>query len=134
MDLQQMLADSDGPVDAKAIRGKPLFKAGDEPTLLGIADKLIQAANIIVDHRIAIALGLETNSNAIFYNAPETEWILSQVAPMLKAMQQTKKIKADHMKDITKLIGKGKISLTEAKDLMEVVSQMTTLELLDEIK
>ena len=75
VDFKKLVEESEGPMDLTQARGKSLFDEGEEPSLMGISEKLIQAANVIVDHRIAIALGLETNKNAIFYNNAESEWI-----------------------------------------------------------
>lgn len=133
MDLQKMINESDGPEDVKELKGQRLFDTAEEPTLGGMVDKLIHAANVIVDHRIAIAVGLETNKNAIFYNNNECEWVLKQVEPMLKTVEQTKKIQAESMKDVTKLLSKGKISIAEAKEYLNIIQQQTAMDLLEEI-
>jgi len=129
--FKEMVEESDGPEDLTETRGKALF--GDEISLNAISEKLIEAANVITDHRIAIALGKEVNSNSIFYNSSESEWILKQVEPMIRALEQTKKIHVQHMKDVTQLVGKGKLSLTEAKSYMELVTKQTTMDLLNEL-
>ena len=135
VDFKKLVEESEGPIDLKNSRNKPLFdEPGEEPSLQGISEKLIQAANVIVDHRIAIALGLETNQNSIFYNGAETEWILGRVEPMLKAIQQTKKIKADQTSDIIKLLEKGKLSINEARSMIELINQKQTMELLSELE
>lgn len=133
-DFKKMVEESDGPMDLKAQRGSRLFDLDEEPSLAGMSDKLIRAANVIVDHKIAIALGFEANPNSIFFNQPEVEWILARVEPMLKTVQQTKKIQAEGMADVTKMLANGKISINEAKQIMELVAQKDTMALLDELK
>ena len=134
VDFKNLVEESEGPMNLTTTRGKPLFDTDEDPTVESIAEKLVCAANVIVDHRIAIALGLEQNTNAIFYSTNECEWIIAQIQPMLQAIQQTKKIQAENMKDITKLLNKGKVSIVEAKELMNVVAQISTMELLETIK
>lgn len=134
VDFKKLVEESEGPMDLKAARSKPLFDTDEEPSLQGISEKLIQAANVITDHKIAIALGLETNQNAIFFSGAETEWILARVEPMLKAVQQTKKIKADQTSDIIKLLEKGKLSIAEARSMIELINQKQTMELLSELE
>ena len=133
-DFKKLVEESDGPEALVGMRNKPLFDLSDEPSLVGISDKLVRAANVIVDHKIAIALGLETNNNSIFFNQPEVEWILARVEPMLKTVQQTKKIQAESMADVVSLLKDGKVSLSEAKQVMDLVAQKSTMALLDELK
>ena len=130
VDFKKLVEESEGPMDLTQARGKSLFDEGEEPSLMGISEKLIQAANVIVDHRIAIALGLETNKNAIFYNNAESEWILARVEPMIKSIQQAKKIKADQTNDVIGLLKKGKLSIQEAKDMIDLINQKESMDML----
>lgn len=133
-DFKKLIAESDGPMDLANMRTVALFNTDEEPTLTGIVQKLICAANVIIDHRIAIGLGLETNKNAIFFNNDECNWILHQIAPMMKTVQQVKKIQAENVSDVIKQLSKGKMSISEAKELMELVAQKSAMDLLEELE
>ena len=131
--FKRLVEESDGPMDLSNMKSSPLFNLDEEVKLGGIVEKLVHAANVIVDHRIAIAIGLERNANAIYYNSEAAEWILSQVAPMLKTVQQTKKINAESMAGVTEQLKKGKITIPEAKAMMELINQKSTMDRLEEL-
>ena len=106
----------------------------EDYTVAGIMDMMIQAAGIITEHKIAIALGYESNWNVPYYNGAEIDWIMKHVTPILKAAQETKKITAQNATKVIELLGKGKLTPTEAMQYLQIIEKKETLDLIESLK
>lgn len=54
--------------------------------------------------------------------------IVRMVEPLLKTVEQSKKIKVDSIKDVTESLAKGNITISEAKELIKLLSNRTDVE------
>lgn len=95
-----------------------------------IVDQVISTSWEILDYRAKIAMGKydQLPENYIDFNEKEQQKIIELVKPLLSTQALTKKINAETSKDIIKLISKGKISLTEAKELMQLTGARLEVE------
>lgn len=62
------------------------------------------------------------------YDHGKLDEVVEIVRPLLKAAQQTRKVEAETSQDVIKLISKGKITMTEAVELMSLVKLRTSVE------
>jgi len=86
-----------------------------------IAEKLIRAADRIHDYHISIALGLDPPEGFEQGNKDYQQKILDLVSPMIKDYQQVKSITANTASSVIALLGKGKITPSEAITLLKVI-------------
>jgi Glu-tRNA(Gln) amidotransferase subunit E-like FAD-binding protein len=107
----------------------PFDKKKDSFVSIGtIAEKLIWAADRIVDYEIAIALGYEMPEGFERGNKDYQAKILEKVKPMIESYQQTKEIDANSANQVVGLLAKGKITAGEAHSLLKVVREKIRLE------
>ncbi len=89
-------------------------------TLGDVVDRLVDHSYQIIEWKMFASLR-DIDSlpdDYVMYDHDELNRILSMVKPLLASAQQTRKIKAETAKDIVSLMKKGKISFTEARELM----------------
>ena len=130
VDLRKFISTIETPQSLEGARGQRLWDTEEPATLLGISDTLVQAASIIVDHKIAIALGYETNNNSMFYSGAEIDWVMRIVEPMIKTVQQTKKLEVENHKQVLSLLSRGRVNIDEAKGLLEMLDKKMQLDLM----
>jgi polyhydroxyalkanoate synthesis regulator phasin len=95
-----------------------------------ITDIVIETAWEILRCRSLLALGKHEDLPEEYhlFDHKEEDNILRLVQPLLSTSQQTKKISAETSQDIVKLIKLGKLSLTEAKELMALTGARIEVE------
>jgi hypothetical protein len=95
-----------------------------------ITEMVITTAWEILKYRSLLALGKhhELPEDYHLFDHKEEDNILRLVQPLLSTSQLTKKIGAETSHDIIKLIGKGKVSINEAKDLMALTGARIEVE------
>jgi len=71
-------------------------------------------------------LGLPENYNIL--DQKKLDEIIRMVQPMMAATQQTRKITAETLKDITKMLKTGKISISEANILLSFTKEKIEIE------
>ena len=94
--------------------------ARKKKTLNDVVDSLVDSAFEILDFRAKLAMGRfdELPENYIQFDETEQKRILEMVKPLLSSAQQTRKVKAETSKDIIKMVKTGKVSISEAMNLM----------------
>lgn len=102
-----------------------------------IVDKLVDQTYHILDWKIIAATNVLAGMDEVPDGLPEDYFnydlgkldeVVEIVRPLLKAAQQTRKVEAETSKDVIKLISQGKITMTEAVDLMSLVKLRTSVE------
>lgn len=68
-------------------------------------------------------------SEYIIQNNEELLKIVDLIKPMLKSAQQTRQIRAESAKDVTRALRMGKITINEAKELLKVVEATNNAEI-----
>jgi deoxyribodipyrimidine photolyase len=102
---------------------------GDNPvTIASMAEKLIKAADRIIDMQIAIALGGDMPEGFEKGNKDYQQKILDYITPMIKEYQQTKNITAKSANQVVGMLKKGEVTPTEALNLLRVVKEKIKLE------
>lgn len=84
----------------------------------------IEKASLLLEHKLALATGVpreELPLNPDMLDSSYTPKLLDELFPMLQAVQVNAKIEAETTKDVIALIGKGKISMTEALQLINII-------------
>ena len=85
-----------------------------------VVDKLVDSAFEILQFRSLLALGNHDQmpKNWMSFDEEQQNLIIELVRPLLTSAQQTKKINAQTSQDVVALIKKGKISISEGKELL----------------
>ena len=60
--------------------------------------------------------------------------IVDMVKPLMKTAEQVKKLQAESVRDVVSLLKNGKISVGEARQLMEMMEKKAMLDVLEEMK
>lgn len=101
-----------------------------DPVLSDVVDTLVHNAYNILNWKFISAtqqiIGEETEAKGLpkgYYNFDfvKLEQIVKMVEPLLKDAQATRKVEAQSANEIIRLIGTGKISITEAMKLMALM-------------
>ena len=65
------------------------------------------------------------------YDHKELKYMVELIKPLLKTVTQTRKIDAENTGDIIRMLKTGKVTLTEAHSLMELVGKKEDLDGID---
>lgn len=93
-----------------------------------IAEKLIQAADRIYDHRIRMALGQPPIDGFEKGVEDRQDEIINAVRHMLEGYQQARNLTAQSSSEVLKLVSKGKITPKEAAVFLEVLNKKVEVE------
>jgi hypothetical protein len=104
--------------------------------LYEVTEMLVDLAYKIIEYRGKLAFGVTSEDlpeNYVNFNIVSQNYIMDLVKPLLGTAQQTKKIQAETVKDVIKQLGSGKVSLDEAKKLIELITAKAEAEMLEDI-
>ncbi|MES0340745.1 MAG: hypothetical protein ABUK08_00360 [Candidatus Humimicrobiaceae bacterium] len=93
-----------------------------------VLDDLVGAASRFLKYRIGVAMGETPPAGHENYNPAEQKYIIELVKPLLEKAQQSKAIEANSSRDVIILLTKGKITPNEAKELLMLMKDQTSVE------
>lgn len=95
-----------------------------------IMRKLLEAADRIIDYRIAIALGQQDMflDNFELGNKDYQQMVIDQVEPVLNAYREVKKIEANNSGAVLALLKSGKVNPAEAISLLKLIQTKLEVE------
>lgn len=117
----------------------PVYKIEPEgdKNLNDIVNMLVKNAYRFLEWKLIAAINQEVGMEIEAEGLPEgyfnfdhqkLDYIIDLVRPMLKDVQQTKKIQAESSKQIISMLSNGKITIAEAKGLFEMIDAKVELE------
>lgn len=86
-----------------------------------IVEGLIDKVGEIIDYRLGVALGHEPPEGHEHYNVAEQIRMMELAKPLIQGHQSAKAIKAKTSADIINMVGRGKITATEAQEMMKLL-------------
>jgi hypothetical protein len=91
-----------------------------------LRQKLTDEAEFVIDQYIARAKDMSLEHKTDSINAQREIW--TAIIPILQQAGDIKKLEAKNSADVIKLVGTGKITVAEAKDLMLLFHQQMEIE------
>ena len=93
-----------------------------------ITDVLLSGAKSLVEHKVRRALGLPSLLDRSYVDPKEYNDVWEALVPMMQSLTIREKINAENSKQILSLLSKGKINITEAKELMNILKVKSEIE------
>lgn len=136
-------------VDIASKIDKILLPVIDNPEITDIIDLIVDIAYKIIRWKLIIAtagnmmneskqslatlneFNLPYDINTFNYDTLNN--IVELIKPMLTSIQQTRKIQAESIRDITQQLKQGKININEAKDLLALIERKNINKLIEDI-
>ena len=99
-----------------------------ETSIHEITDVLLSGAKSLVEHKVRRALGLPSLLDRSYVDPKEYNDVWEALVPMMQSLTIREKINAENSKQILSLLSKGKINITEAKELMNILKVKSEIE------
>lgn len=102
--------------------------------LITAKENFIEKASLLLEYQLALAIGTPIEDLPLDYHAissANTPKLLDELFPMLHEIQVTNKIEAETTKDVIALIKTGKVSLSEAMQLINIIKAADSESTLD---
>lgn len=95
---------------------------------------VLDAAEPVIKHKIAQATGQESELNLAYVDPAAVDDVWKLLGPIIQAANDVQVINAKNTADILKLLGSGKLSISEASQLMMILKTQTEIEEVKELR